>query len=119
MKKLIASSYDIGFLCSNMRIEANRAIYGIKYQKHDFEIQTSKLVRQIRNAHTRAHYLIRNSIAAFYHIEFSCSNMKIEANGGFYDINCRKYALESWAVRHEGKSKLVPQMRNAQIRACE
>ena len=109
MKKFIASSYDIRFLCSNMRVETNGAIYDIKSKKHDFESRRSKIVRQIRNAHTRACYLILTFIGASYHFEFLCSNMRIEVNGAICDIKSKKCHFESWVVRHEGKSKLVPQ----------
>ena len=36
MTKFITGSYDIGFLCSNMRIEATRAIYDMELKKLDF-----------------------------------------------------------------------------------
>ena len=101
MKNFIASSYDIGFLCSNMRIEANGAIYDIKSEKHDFESWTSKLVRQIRNAHTRAPYLIKKFIGGSYDIKFICSNTSIEANGAIYDIKSMKCDFENWGVKHE------------------
>ena len=101
MKKFIASTYDIKLFCSNMRIKANGAIYDIKYEKHDLKIRTSKLVRQIREAHTRARYLIKNLIGGSYHIEFSCSNTKFEANGAIYDLKSKKCDFESRGVRHQ------------------
>ena len=90
IKKFVGATYHIKFLCSNIRIEANEAIYNIKSEKHDFESRTSKLVHQIRNTHTRARYLIRKFIGASYHIEFLCSNMRIKANVSIYDINSKK-----------------------------
>ena len=60
IKKFIGGLYDIEFMCSNMRIEANGAIYDIKSKKCDFESlgvsheEKSKVVPQMRNAHTGA-----------------------------------------------------------------
>ena len=54
IKKLIGGSYDKGFLCSTMRMEAKGAIYDIKSKKLDFETHgvryegKSKLVPQTR-----------------------------------------------------------------------
>ena len=56
-----------------MRIEANGAIYEIKSENHDYESQTSELVRQIWNAHIRARDFIKKFIGALYHIEILCS----------------------------------------------
>ena len=59
-KMLIGTSCDIGFLCSNMRIEALRASYLMEFKNKDFEThrwsyeENSKVVRQLRKAHTRA-----------------------------------------------------------------
>ena len=33
---------DIGFLCSNMRIEANNASYDMEYKNQDFETQVER-----------------------------------------------------------------------------
>ena len=74
----------------------------------------SKLVREMRNAHTRD-----VSIVGSYDIRFLCSDMRIQANGEIYDMEFKKLDFENWGVRHEGKRKLVPQMRNAHTRACE
>ena len=38
----IPGSYDIGFLCSNMRIEANNASYDMELKYHDFETQVER-----------------------------------------------------------------------------
>ena len=95
------------FVCSNLRIEGNRAIYGIKSEKHDFESRTSKVVHQIRNTYRRACYLIKKFIGASYHIEFICSNMRIENNGAIYKINTEKHDCESRTgklVRHIRKT---------------
>ena len=119
MKNFIPSSYDIRLWCLKTKIEAGGAIYDIKSEKHDFENLTSKLVHQIKNAHTRARYLIKKFIGASYHIEFICSNTRIEANGAIYDIKSKKCDFESWGVRHERKRKLVPRMRNTHSRACQ
>ena len=35
-------SCDIGFLCSNMRIEANNASYDMELKNHDFETQVER-----------------------------------------------------------------------------
>ena len=35
-------SYDIGLLCSNMRIEANNASYDIELKNRDFETQVER-----------------------------------------------------------------------------
>ena len=107
------------FLCSNLRIEGNRAIYGIKSEKHDFESRTSKVVRERSNAYTRARYLIKKFIAGWYDIEFLCSNMRIKAKGAIYDINSKKCDFKCRDVRHKERSKLVPQISNAHTRACE
>ena len=37
MKIFIPGSCDIGFLCSNMRIEGNNASYDMVLKTHDFE----------------------------------------------------------------------------------
>ena len=107
MKNFIVGSYDIGFLCSNMQIEANGAIYDIKSEKHDFESGTSKLLLEIRNAHTMARCFIKKFEGASYHIEFFCSNIRIEAGAAIYDIKSKKSDFEIRGARHEGKSKLV------------
>ena len=36
---VIPGSCDIGFLCSNMRIEANKVSYDIELKNRDFETQ--------------------------------------------------------------------------------
>ena len=69
-----------------MRIEANKGIYDIKSENHDFEFRTSKVVHQIRKAHTRVRYLIKKFIGGSYDMKFWCSNRRIEANGAIYDI---------------------------------
>ena len=38
----IPGSCDIGFLCSNMRIEANNASYDMELKNQDFETQVEK-----------------------------------------------------------------------------
>ena len=38
----IPGSYDIGFLCSNMRNEANNASYDIELKNQDFETQVER-----------------------------------------------------------------------------
>ena len=38
----IAGSCDIGFLCSNMRIEANNASYDMELKNQDFETQVER-----------------------------------------------------------------------------
>ena len=38
----IPGSCDIGFLCSNMRIEANNASYNMELKNHDFETQIDR-----------------------------------------------------------------------------
>ena len=38
----IPGSCDIGYLCSNMRIEANNASYDIELENRDFETQVEK-----------------------------------------------------------------------------
>ena len=37
MKMFIPGSCDIGYLCSNMRIEANNASYDMELKNQDFE----------------------------------------------------------------------------------
>ena len=39
---VIRGSCDIGFLCSNMRIEANKASYDIELKNRDFETQAER-----------------------------------------------------------------------------
>ena len=39
---VIPGSCDIGFLCSNMRIEANNASYDIELKNRDFETQVER-----------------------------------------------------------------------------
>ena len=38
----IPGSCDIGFLCSNMRIEASNASYDIEFKNQDFETQVRR-----------------------------------------------------------------------------
>ena len=38
----IPGSCDIGFLCSNMRIEANNTSYDMELQNQDFETQVER-----------------------------------------------------------------------------
>ena len=38
----IPGSCDIGFLCSNMRIEANNASYDMEFKNQDFETQVER-----------------------------------------------------------------------------
>ena len=38
----IPGSCDIGFLCSNMRFEANNASYDMELKNHDFETQVER-----------------------------------------------------------------------------
>ena len=38
----IAGSCDIGFLCSNLRIEANNASYDMELKNQDFETQVER-----------------------------------------------------------------------------
>ena len=38
----IPGSCDIGFLCSNMRIEAHNASYSMVLKNHDFEIEVER-----------------------------------------------------------------------------
>ena len=38
----IPGSCDIGFLCSNMRIEANNTCYDIELKNQDFETQVER-----------------------------------------------------------------------------
>ena len=42
IKMFIPGSCDIGFLCSNMRIEANNASYDIELKNQDFETQVER-----------------------------------------------------------------------------
>ena len=42
MKIFIPTSCDIAFLCSNMRINANKANYDIELGNHDFETQVER-----------------------------------------------------------------------------
>ena len=39
---VIPGSCDIGFLCSNMRIETNKASYDIELKNQDFETQAER-----------------------------------------------------------------------------
>ena len=61
IKKFITSWYDIGFLFSNMPIEANGIIYDMELKKLDFQTLgvrdegKRKLVPRMMNTHTRAH----------------------------------------------------------------
>ena len=102
-------TYGIGFLCSYMQTEANVAVFDIKSVKHDFESWTSKVVRQIRNAYTRAHYLIKKVIG-LCDIELLCSNMPMEPNRAIYNITSKNCDFESRT------SKLVRQIRKAHTR---
>ena len=38
----IPGSYNIGFLCSNMRIEVNNASYDMELKNQDFETQVER-----------------------------------------------------------------------------
>ena len=42
IKMFIPGACDIGFLCSNMRIEANNASYYMELKNQDFETQVQK-----------------------------------------------------------------------------
>ena len=42
MKIFISRVCDIGFLCSNMRIKANKATHDIELGNHDFETQVER-----------------------------------------------------------------------------
>ena len=42
IKMFIPGSCDIGFLCSNMRIEANNASYDIELKNQDFETKVER-----------------------------------------------------------------------------
>ena len=42
IKIFIPGSCDIGFLCSNMRIEANHASYDMLLKNQDFETQVER-----------------------------------------------------------------------------
>ena len=42
IKIFIPGSSDIGYLCSNMRIEANDAPYNMELKNHDFETQVER-----------------------------------------------------------------------------
>ena len=42
IKMFIPRSCDIGFLCSNMRIEANNASYATQLKNQDFETQVER-----------------------------------------------------------------------------
>ena len=42
MKMFIPGSCDVGFLCSNMRIEANHASYDMELKNQDFEAQVER-----------------------------------------------------------------------------
>ena len=114
IKKFIASSCDNGFLCSNMRIEANRPWSDMELQNSDFLTQGErhegkrKLVPQMRNAHRRTREKIKIFIASSYYIGFFCSNMRIKPSRASYDMELKKHDFESRDVRHEEKSKLIP-----------
>ena len=84
-----------------------------------FNVDQASLLLQIWNPHIRVRNFSKKFIRASYHIEILCSNMRIEANGAIYDIKSTKCNFKSQGMRHDEKSKLVPQMRNAHIRACE
>ena len=43
MKTFIPGSCDIGFLCSNMRIEASNASYHMELKNQDLETQVERL----------------------------------------------------------------------------
>ena len=74
---------------------------------------------QIRNAHTRAREKTKKFIGGSYDIGFLCSDMRIEATRAIYDMELKKLDFETLGMRHDGKIKLMPQMRNAHIRARE
>ena len=42
IKMVIPGSCDIGFLCSNMRIETNNASYDMELKNQDFETQDER-----------------------------------------------------------------------------
>ena len=87
IKNLIAGSYDVGFLCLNMGIKVKTATFDMDLKRLHFETGClrhegkRKLVRQMRNAHTKGHKWIKTFIALSYDIGFLCSNMRIEAIG--------------------------------------
>ena len=88
----------------------------MEWRKLDFETQgvrhegKRKLLRQIRNTDTTA---------GSYDLEFLCSKMQIKRNRAIYDMELRELDFESLDVRHEGKGKLVPQMRSTHTTTCD
>ena len=58
-------------------------------------------------------------IGVSYDIEILYSNMGVEANLTIYYMEFKKLDFEIWVVRHQGKSQLVSQMRNAHTRVRE
>ena len=58
-------------------MELKRLDFESRSMRHEGE---TKLVPQMRNAHTRARQYIKKVIAASYDIVFLCSNMQIEAD---------------------------------------
>ena len=88
----IGGSCDIGFLCSNMRIEAYGASYHMELRNLDFETQSwsneenTKVVPQLRKAFVSAHETIKMFIGGSCHIGFLCLNIRIEAYGACYHM---------------------------------
>ena len=73
----------------------------------------SKHVAEMRNAHTRARESIKNLIAGSYDVGFLCLNMGIIVKTATFDMDLKRLHFETGCLRHEGKRKLVRQMRNA------
>ena len=71
----------------------------------------------MKKADTRVHEETKSKLphmisAPSYDISFLHSNMQIKGNRPIYDTELKKTSFRKLGVRHEGKSKLVLQMRN-------
>ena len=82
IKMCIGGSFDIIFLCTNMRIEAKRASYHIEIKRKDLETrrwsyeENTKVVRQLRKAHTRVRESIKMFISGSWCVNQICTPKK-------------------------------------------
>ena len=92
----IGGSCDIGFLSSNMRIDAYGASYHMEFRNQDFENkrwsyeENIKVVPQLRKALASKQETIKMFIGGSCDIGCLCSNMRIEAYGASYHMELKK-----------------------------
>ena len=104
----ISGVCDIEFLCSNMRIKANKANYNIALGNHDFETQVERHEDESQGEEgvAKSSWVNENVYTCLVRIRFLCSNMRIEINTANYDIELVNHDFETQDERHEENSKV-------------